>query len=168
METKIRPLLDHPLVEFIGEIGEKEKPEFLGKAFALLFPIDWVEPFGLVMLEAMACGTPTIAFRRGSVPEIIDTGLTGFIVEDVEESLDALDKVQHFDRARCRQLFEERFSVNRMAANYIKTYERLIDTKRRSRPQLIQAKEKTRQKAMPTGEAASRVIPFRTEPESTS
>jgi glycosyltransferase involved in cell wall biosynthesis len=169
METKIRPLLDHPLVEFIGEIGEKEKPEFLGKAFALLFPIDWVEPFGLVMIEAMACGTPTIAFRRGSVPEIIDPEVTGFIVEDVDESLSALDKIQRFDRARCRQVFEERFSANRMARDYLKTYERLIDTKRRSRPTLIEAKEKTRPKTAPapSGEAASRVVPFRTEPEST-
>jgi glycosyltransferase involved in cell wall biosynthesis len=169
METKIRPLLDHPLVEFIGEIGEKEKPEFLGHAFALLFPIDWVEPFGLVMIEAMACGTPTIAFRQGSVPEIIDSGVTGFVVENVDESLAALAKVPYFDRARCRRVFEQRFSASRMAADYLKTYERVIDAKRRSRPKLVEAKEKPRPKATPSPspEAGSRVVPFRTEPEST-
>jgi glycosyltransferase involved in cell wall biosynthesis len=170
METKIRPLLDHPLVEFIGEIGEKEKPEFLGNALALLFPIDWVEPFGLVMIEAMACGTPTIAFRQGSVPEIIDSGVTGFVVENIDESLAALAKVQYFDRARCRRVFEERFSASRMAADYLKTYERVIEAKRRSRPRLLEAKEEPRLKAArpsPSGEAGSRVIPLRTEPEST-
>jgi glycosyltransferase involved in cell wall biosynthesis len=168
METRIRPLLDHPLVEFIGEIGEKEKPDFLGNAFALLFPIDWVEPFGLVMIEAMACGTPTIAFRQGSVPEIIDNGVTGFVVENIDESVAALAKVQYFDRARCRRVFEQRFSASRMAADYLRTYERVIDAKRRSRPKLIEAKEKPRPKATrrPSGEAGSRVIPFRTEPES--
>jgi glycosyltransferase involved in cell wall biosynthesis len=166
METKIRPLLDHPLVEFIGEI---EKPEFLGNALALLFPIDWVEPFGLVMIEAMACGTPTIAFRQGSVPEIIDSGLTGFVVNNVDESLAALAKLRYFDRARCRRVFEERFSVSRMAADYLKTYERVIDAKRRSRPRLVEAKEKQRPKATRSSsrEAGSRVIPLRTEPEST-
>jgi glycosyltransferase involved in cell wall biosynthesis len=169
METKIRPLLDHPLVEFIGEIGEKEKPEFLGDAFALLFPIDWVEPFGLVMIEAMACGTPTIAFRQGSVPEIIDSGVTGFVVDNVDESLAALAQVRYFDRARCRRVFEQRFSASRMAADYLQTYERVIDAKRRARPRLLEAKEKPRPKATrdPSGEAGSRVIPFRTEPEST-
>jgi glycosyltransferase involved in cell wall biosynthesis len=169
METKIRPLLDHPLVEFIGEIGEKEKPEFLGNAFALLFPIDWVEPFGLVMIEAMACGTPTIAFRQGSVPEIIDSGVTGFVVDNVDESLAALAQVRYFDRARCRRVSEQRFSASRMAADYLKTYERVIDAKRRARPRLLEAKEKPRPKATrdPSGEAGSRVIPFRTEPEST-
>jgi glycosyltransferase involved in cell wall biosynthesis len=169
METKIRPLLDHPLVEFIGEIGEKEKPEFLGNAFALLFPIDWVEPFGLVMIEAMACGTPTIAYRQGSVPEIIDSEVTGFVVDSVDESLAALAKVPYFDRAGCRRVFEQRFSASRMAADYLKTYERVIDAKRRARPKLIEAKEKPRPRAtrVPSGEAGSRVIPFRTEPEST-
>jgi glycosyltransferase involved in cell wall biosynthesis len=157
------------LVEFIGEIGEKEKPEFLSHALALLFPIDWVEPFGLVMIEAMACGTPTIAFRQGSVPEIIDSGVTGFVVENVDESLAALAKVPYFDRARCRRVFEERFSASRMAADYLETYERVIDAKRRSRPKLVEAKEKPRPKAArsPSGEAGSRVVPFRTEPEST-
>jgi glycosyltransferase involved in cell wall biosynthesis len=111
METEIRPLFDDPLVEFVGEIGEREKPEFLGNAYGLLFPIDWVEPFGLVMIEAMACGTPVVAFRRGSVPEVIDQGDTGFIVDDIDESLQALDQIFHFDRERCRMVFEQRFSA---------------------------------------------------------
>src|SRR5881409_2500818 len=86
MEREIRPLLDHPLIEFIGEIGEREKQEFLGNAYALLCPIDWSEPFGLVMIEAMACGTPVIAYRRGSVPEVMEEGRTGFMVKGLEES----------------------------------------------------------------------------------
>src|SRR5262249_12581975 len=101
-DREIARLLDHPLVEFIGEIGDDQKGEFLGNAYALLFPIDWSEPFGLVMIEAMACGTPVIAYRRGSVPEVIDDGVTGFVVENVEQSARALDKIQHLDRARCR------------------------------------------------------------------
>jgi glycosyltransferase involved in cell wall biosynthesis len=169
METKIRPLLDHPLVEFIGEISEKEKSEFLGNAYALLFPIDWVEPFGLVMIEAMACGTPTIAFRQGSVPEIIEHGVTGFVVENIDESLEALEKIQKFDRVRCRQVFEEHFSANRMAVDYLKTYERLIDAKRRARPMLIGRNEKVRPKVTSNigGEASNRLVPYQTEPEST-
>src|SRR5882724_8265861 len=133
VDKEIRPLLDDPLVEFIGEIGEKEKAELLGNAYALLFPIDWVEPFGLVMIEAMACGTPVVAFRRGSVPEVIDDGVTGFIVDGIEESLQALDKVHDFDRERCRKVFDERFSVGRMAGDYLKIYERLLETKVRTR-----------------------------------
>jgi glycosyltransferase involved in cell wall biosynthesis len=133
MDKEIRPLLDDPLVEFIGEIGEKEKAELLGNAYALLFPIDWVEPFGLVMIEAMACGTPVVAFRRGSVPEIIDDQITGFIVESIDDSLRALKKVEHFDRSRCRKVFEKRFCAERMASDYMKIYERLIETKVRTR-----------------------------------
>jgi glycosyltransferase involved in cell wall biosynthesis len=128
MDTQIRPLLDHPLVEFIGEISDKEKTQFLANAYALLFPIDWVEPFGLVMIEAMACGTPVVAFRQGSVPEVIDHGVTGFIVENIEDSLAALEKIQNFDRSRCRRIFEKRFSAARMAADYVKIYERLMTT----------------------------------------
>jgi glycosyltransferase involved in cell wall biosynthesis len=126
MDTQISPLLDHPLVEFIGEISDQEKTQFLANAYALLFPIDWVEPFGLVMIEAMACGTPVVAFRRGSVPEVIDHGATGFIVENIEDSLAALEKIQNFDRSRCRRNFEKRFSAARMAADYVKIYERLM------------------------------------------
>jgi glycosyltransferase involved in cell wall biosynthesis len=137
MDGEIRPLLDHPLIEFVGEIGEKQKADFLGNAYALLFPIDWVEPFGLVMIEAMACGTPVIAFRRGSVPEIVDDGVTGFIVETIDDSLRALDKVEHFDRSRCRSVFEKRYSAVRMATDYVKVYERLIKTKVRPRPKRV-------------------------------
>jgi glycosyltransferase involved in cell wall biosynthesis len=126
MDTQISPLLDHPLVEFIGEISDQEKTQFLANAYALLFPIDWVEPFGLVMIEAMACGTPVVAFRQGSVPEVIDHGVTGFIVENIEDSLAALEKIQNFDRSRCRRIFEKRFSAARMAADYVKIYERLL------------------------------------------
>jgi glycosyltransferase involved in cell wall biosynthesis len=137
MDTEIRPLLDHPLVEFVGEIGEKEKGEFLSNAYALLFPIDWVEPFGLVMIEAMACGTPVVAFRRGSVPEVIDDDVTGFVVESIDDSLRALDKIEHFDRSRCRRVFEKRFSAARMAADYVKIYEGLMKTQVRDRPKRL-------------------------------
>lgn len=135
METEIRPLLDHPLIDFIGEIGEDEKSEFLGNAYALLFPIDWVEPFGLVLIESMACGTPVIAFSEGSVPEIIDHGKTGFIVKNIDQAVDVLDQVQDFNRERCREIFEERFSARRMAADYAKIYERLVESKARTWPQ---------------------------------
>src|SRR5919198_727640 len=128
MESEIRHLLDHPLVEFIGEIGEEEKRDFLSNAYALLFPIDLSEPFGLVMIEAMACGTPVVAYRQGSVPEVIDDGVTGFLVESIEESVQALDKIQYFDRQRCRQVFEERFSAARMSEDYLKIYNKLLPT----------------------------------------
>ena len=128
VEKEIRRLLDDPLVEFIGEVGEDEKRNFLGDAYALVFPIDWSEPFGLVLIEAMACGTPVIAYRRGSVPEVIDNGVTGFVVESVEESARALDQIQHFDRERCRQVFEERFSVERMTRDYVRIYEQLVSS----------------------------------------
>jgi glycosyltransferase involved in cell wall biosynthesis len=125
-DRDIRPLLDHPLVEFIGEIGESQKSAFLGRAKALLFPIDWPEPFGLVMLEAMACGVPVVAFRRGSVPEIIDEGVTGFIVDTVEQAIDATRREQLLDRRRCRAVFERRFSATRMASDYVRVYRRLV------------------------------------------
>jgi glycosyltransferase involved in cell wall biosynthesis len=124
-ETVIRPLLDHPGVEFVGEINEKQKNEFLGSAFAYLFPIDWPEPFGLTMIEAMACGTPTIAFDCGSVPEVIDDGLTGFIVTSEEQAVQALKRVSGLNRARCRATFERRFTVCRMAKAYVSVYESL-------------------------------------------
>jgi glycosyltransferase involved in cell wall biosynthesis len=131
METEIHHLLDDPLVEFVGEVDDRNKAEFLGKACALLFPIDWVEPFGLVMIEAMACGTPTIAFRQGSVPEIIEDGVTGFIVDSIEESLLALERIPSIDRNRCRRTFERRFASQRMAADYVRIYQALVDQKRR-------------------------------------
>ena len=129
MEREIRHLLDHPLVEFVGEIGEREKRDFLGNAYALLFPIDWSEPFGLVLIESMACGTPVVAYRQGSVPEIIDHGVTGFIVQSIEESAQAVEQVHYLDRNVCRQVFEKRFSSTRMAADYLQIYERLIAAK---------------------------------------
>ena len=109
-ESEIRPLLDHPLVEFVGEIGEEQKSAFLGNAKALLFPIDWPEPFGLVMIEAMACGVPVIAFAGGSVPEVIDDGVTGFIVERSDEAIEATRRIVGIDRRRCRAAFERRFT----------------------------------------------------------
>ena len=126
METKIRPLLDDPLVDFVGEFNREEKERFLGDAYALLFPIDWPEPFGLVMIEAMACGTPVIAYRAGSVPEVIDPGVTGLIVESIEEAVRAVEKVQHLDRKRCREVFERRFSSSRMALDYLNIYEHVL------------------------------------------
>ena len=121
-EETIAPLLEHPLTEFIGEIGEREKNEFLGNAFALLFPIDWQEPFGLAMIEAMACGTPVIACARGSVPEVVDHGLTGLIIDDVESGVRAVGQVPQLSRRHVRALFERRFSAERMARDYLAVY----------------------------------------------
>jgi glycosyltransferase involved in cell wall biosynthesis len=125
---EIRPLLDNPLVEFVGEIDERQKSDFLGNARALLFPIDWPEPFGLVMIEAMACGTPVVAFRGGSVPEIIDDGVTGFIVGSLDEAVEATRRVHRLNRYRCRATFERRFSVSRMAADYVEIFQQLIES----------------------------------------
>jgi glycosyltransferase involved in cell wall biosynthesis len=125
-ETKIKPLLDQKDIEYIGEIGEKEKGDFLGNAFALLFPIDWPEPFGLVMIEAMACGTPVIAYKRGSVPEIVEHAKSGFVVESVEEAVKAVAAVPRLSRRECRAVFEERFTTKRMASDYVAQYEQLI------------------------------------------
>lgn len=119
----IEPLLDNPLVDFIGEISEDEKDEFLGNARALLFPIDWPEPFGLVMIEAMGCGTPAIAWPSGSVQEVIDEGETGFIVTDIEAAVHAVHNIDSIDRKRCRAVFEERFSARRMAQDYVEIYQ---------------------------------------------
>ena len=104
-ETVVKPLLTHPLVEFIGEIGDTAKSEFLGNARALLFPIDWPEPFGLVMIEAMACGTPVVAYSGGAVPEVIEHGSTGFIVKDLKEAVEAVRRVPQLNRRRCREVF---------------------------------------------------------------
>lgn len=122
----IKKFLDEPLINFIGEIGEREKNHFLGNASALLFPIEWPEPFGLVMIEAMACGTPVIAFPRGSVPEIIQHGVTGFIVDNASEAVAAAQKIQSIDRSNCRRVFEERFSSRRMAEEYLNVYRNLL------------------------------------------
>jgi len=125
-ESEIKPLLDGPLVEFIGEIGEEEKKEFLGNALALVFPIDWEEPFGLVLIESMSCGTPVIAFGRGSVPEVIRDGISGFIVPDIEGAVQAAAQVGSLSRMRCRRYFEEKFAVARMAADHLAIYRTLI------------------------------------------
>jgi glycosyltransferase involved in cell wall biosynthesis len=121
----IEPLLQDPLIEFIGEIGDAEKSAFLGNARALLFPIDWPEPFGLVMIEAMACGTPVIAWRCGSVPEVIDDGVSGFIVDSEAEALAAVARLDRLDRRVVRHQFENRFSADVMARNYLQLYWRL-------------------------------------------
>jgi glycosyltransferase involved in cell wall biosynthesis len=122
-ESTIKPLMSDPNVEFIGEIGEHEKSEFLGNAFAYLFPIDWPEPFGLTMIEAMACGTPTIAFNCGSVKEVMQEGLTGFIVEDMDEAVAAVAKVSTIERTACRNVFEKRYTATRMAEEYVEIYQ---------------------------------------------
>ena len=122
----IAPLLDQPGVEYIGEIDERSKSEFLGQARALLFPIDWPEPFGLSMIEAMACGTPVLAFRCGSVPEIIDPGVTGVIVDTMEQAVGMLPQVVALDRHAVRRRFEERFTATRMAKNYLQVYHALL------------------------------------------
>jgi glycosyltransferase involved in cell wall biosynthesis len=124
-DEKIEPLLHNPLVEYIGEIGDERKSEFLGGAEALLFPIDWPEPFGLVMIEAMACGTPVIAYDCGSVREVVEDGLTGFIVRDEMEACAAAARVHLLDRAAIRRRFEERFSAHAMARRYLDLYARL-------------------------------------------
>lgn len=125
-ETTIKPMLNHPLIEFIGEIGDPDKCEFLGNAAALIFPINWPEPFGLVMIEAMACGTPVIAYPFGSVPEVVENGHTGFVVNNVEEAAGAVARVSTLERAACREVFAERFSARRMTHDYLAVYERLI------------------------------------------
>lgn len=124
-DANIKALLDHPLVEYIGEIGEREKEAFLGNAYALLFPIDWPEPFGLVMIESMACGTPIIAYKKGSVPEIIDHGVTGFLVDDIDEAVKAVERAGSLERAECRRVFQKRFSARRMAFDYTQIFSRI-------------------------------------------
>jgi glycosyltransferase involved in cell wall biosynthesis len=122
-ELKIRKLLDHPLVDFIGEVGEKEKEELLGNALGLIYPIDWPEPFGLAMIEAMACGTPVLAYNCGSVPEILNEGITGFGVNSLREAVAAVSKLSSLDRTKCRNVFEKKFSVQRMTDDYLMIYE---------------------------------------------
>ncbi len=129
-EREIEPLLHGPGIEFLGEIGEAEKLELLGEAVALLFPIDWPEPFGLAMIESLACGTPVLAFRGGAVEEIVRPGVTGAVVSTIEEAVAALPAVAALDRAGCRQEFERRFSATRMARDYLRIYERLIGASR--------------------------------------
>lgn len=125
-KAEIEPMLSGPGVEYIGEIDERRKPDFLGHACGVLFPIDWPEPFGLVMIEAMACGTPVLAFRNGSVSEVIDEGVTGFIVQTEEEAICKLRDLLALDRGRVRRRFEERFTAERMAADYVRLYKTLF------------------------------------------
>ncbi len=126
-ENDIEPLIDGSNVEYIGEITDKQKPEFLSGAIALLVPIDWPEPFGLVMIEAMACGTPIIAYNRGSVPEVVDDGLTGFIVEDEKSAIGAVHRLPELSRDKIRKRFEERFTARRMALDYLAVYRSLME-----------------------------------------
>jgi glycosyltransferase involved in cell wall biosynthesis len=125
-ESKIKPLLSNPLVDFVGEIGYGEKADFLGNAAALLFPIEWPEPFGLVMIEAMACGTPVIAHPYGSVPEVIPDGICGFYVRDVDQGVDAVHRLGEIDRRECRRHFELNFTDERMARDYVNLYQQLV------------------------------------------
>jgi glycosyltransferase involved in cell wall biosynthesis len=129
-KTEIEPLLSQPHVEFIGEIDDSKKPEFLGDAAGLIFPIQWREPFGLAMIEAMACGTPVIAMRKGSVPEVVDEGITGFIVDDEDAAVQATRRLASLDRTRVRAVFEQRFTAGRMAADYVRVYGRLLASQR--------------------------------------
>ncbi|MFW6342219.1 MAG: glycosyltransferase family 4 protein [Halothiobacillaceae bacterium] len=127
-QNRIEPLIRrHPSIEFIGEVDEAGKNRLLGGAAALLFPIAWPEPFGLVMIEAMACGTPVIAFNRGSVPEVMQPGISGFIVESVDEAVTAVERIDSIDRVGCRAYFEGRFSAERMAENYVRCYRQRLD-----------------------------------------
>ncbi len=132
-EEVARPLLSRSHVEYVGEIGGAEKEAFLGGARALVFSIDWPEPFGLVMVEAMACGTPVIAFRRGSVPEVVEDGRTGVVVDTVEEAVDAVRSIDGISREVCREVFEKRFTVERMARDYLQIYRRTIERARETR-----------------------------------
>ncbi len=125
-EQRLKPLFAQPHVEFLGEIGEDQKGDFLGHAAALLFPIDWPEPFGLVMIESMACGTPVVAFRRGAVPEVMRDGLSGYVVDTVDGAVEATIHALALPRRRCRAYFEGRFSAPRMANDYLSVYERLM------------------------------------------
>jgi glycosyltransferase involved in cell wall biosynthesis len=157
-EEEIRPLIEAagPSVEFLGEVGGKAKDEFLGNAHALLFPIDWPEPFGLVMIEAMACGTPVIAYRHGSVPEVMDDGVTGFVVTDVEQAVEAVGRVGGLSRRRCREVFERRFSAERMARDYLEIYRTLAEQAEDARAHTPRAGKGRRRRAR----ADHEVLPF--------
>ena len=138
-KREIEPLLNDPHIEWLGEISDKDKDEFLGNAYALLFPIDWPEPFGLVMIEAMACGTPVVAYACGSVPEVMDDGVTGFVVNTIEGAVEATRRVRDLSRAKCREVFEKRFTASRMAHDYIEVYTRLADSRMRRMEQSLES-----------------------------
>ena len=137
-DDRIRPLLADPLVEYVGEIGEADKADFLGGASALLFPIDWPEPFGLVMIEAMACGTPVIAWRCGSVPEIVEDGRSGFIVDSLDAAAAAVPLAMQLDPARVRERFEARFTAERMGEGYLRVYRALIGQRSEAEAEIVQ------------------------------
>jgi len=124
-ETQIEPLLNHPLIEYVGEINDAEKCDFLGNAAAVLCTYDWPEPFGIVLIEALACGTPVFAYRRGSIPEIIDDGVTGFICDSMAEMIAKLDQLPSINRRHCRDAYQNRFTVERMVKDYLAVYERM-------------------------------------------
>ena len=124
-ETQIEPLLNHPLIEYVGEINDAEKCDFLGNAAAVLCTYDWPEPFGIVLIEALACGTPVFAYRRGSIPEIIDDGVTGFICDSMAEMIAKLDQLPSINRHHCRDAYQNRFTVERMVKDYLAVYERM-------------------------------------------
>ena len=135
----IEPLLDASHVEWVGEINDRDKDDFLGNAYALLFPIDWPEPFGLVMIEAIACGTPVIAYDGGAVPEVIKDGETGFIAKNLEDAAEAVHRVSEISRAHCRKIFEKHFTVTRMARDYVRIYRRTIDRRMRGLDRCIES-----------------------------
>jgi glycosyltransferase involved in cell wall biosynthesis len=141
--SEIAPLLVQSGVEFIGEINERQKANFLGDARALLFPIAWPEPFGLVMIEAMACGTPVLAFRHGSTPEVVDDGVTGYVVDGVDEAICKMGSLLALDRGRVRRRFEERFTAGRMARDYVAIYRQLLRAKQDRTAPTILGREKT-------------------------
>ena len=148
-KNEIEPLLNDPHIEWQGEISDKDKDEFLGNAYALLFPIDWPEPFGLVMIESMACGTPVIAYDCGSVPEVMENGVTGFIVSEIEQAVEAVGRVRDLSRARCREVFEKRFTASRMASDYVNLYTRLADSRMRRMEPSLESSLRSFQSAWP-------------------
>jgi glycosyltransferase involved in cell wall biosynthesis len=131
-DREIAHRLRHPLLQFIGEVGDADKNELLGNARALLFPIDWPEPFGMVVIEALACGTPVVAYGQGSVPELLEHGVTGFVVHDQDEAIGAARDIARIDRRACRQAFEDRFTSTRMARRYLSAYRALARSNRRA------------------------------------
>jgi glycosyltransferase involved in cell wall biosynthesis len=143
----IAPLVDGDQIQLTGEVNDEAKENFLAHAAALVFPIDWPEPFGLVMIEAMACGTPVIAFRRGSVPEVVDDGVTGFIVETEADAVNAIRRLPELDRRRVRSVFEQRFTAKRMAKDYVHHYQQLIQGRSRPRPALAVASQQVAKNA---------------------
>lgn len=135
-EAAVKPLLDHPLIEYVGEIGDRDKSDFLGNALALLFPINWPEPFGLVMIEAMACGTPVLAWNHGSVSEVVEHGVSGFIVNDEQQAVEAIARLQTLDRRKVRDAFERRFTANAMAHAYLDVYAQLLGAQAYKMPRI--------------------------------